>query len=82
VPQDDFVQATFDLVGYDYAAEGSAHARSFVINHALDALGTDKNAQQQLVSQLLTQAWPTNSDDIKADITQIARERGLKTDGT
>lgn len=82
VPQDDFVQATFDLVGYDYAAEGSGHARSLVINHALDALGTDKNAQQQLVSQLLTQKWPTNGDDIKADVTQIARERGLKTDGS
>ncbi|TSD90397.1 hypothetical protein FFK22_002810 [Mycobacterium sp. KBS0706] len=82
VPQDDFVQATFDLVGYDYAAEGSGHARSLVINHALDALGTDKDAQQQLVSQLLTQKWPTNGDDIKADVTQIARERGLKTDGS
>ncbi|WP_225768320.1 hypothetical protein [Inquilinus sp. Marseille-Q2685] len=81
VPQEDFVQATFDLVGYDYAAEGSAHARSFVINNALDALGSDKNAQQQLVNQLLAQTWPTDADDIKADVTQIARERGLRTDG-
>lgn len=82
VPQDDFVQATFDLVGYDYAAEGSAHARSFVINHALDALGNDTGAQQQLVDQLLGQEWPTNGDDIKTDVTQIAQERGLSTVGT
>ena len=81
MPQDDFVQATFDLVGYDYAAEGSGHARSFVINHALDALGNDTGAQQQLVDQLLGQKWPTNGDDIKADVTQIAQQRGLKTTG-
>jgi hypothetical protein len=82
VPQEDFVQATFDLVGYDYAAEGSAHARSFVINHALDALSNDTGAQQQLVDQLLGQEWPTNGGDIKADVTQIARERGLSAAGT
>ncbi|MGF6230427.1 hypothetical protein QFZ27_004382 [Inquilinus ginsengisoli] len=82
VPQDDFVQATFDLVGYDYAAEGSAHARSFVINHALDALGNDTGAQQQLVDQLLGQEWPTNGDDIKADVTEVAQQRGLTTTGT
>lgn len=82
VPQDDFVQATFDLVGYDYAAEGSAHARSFVINNALDALGDDKGAQQQMVDQLLGQDWPVNGDDIKADVTQIAQHRGLTTGGT
>lgn len=82
VPQEDFVQATFDLVGYDYAAEGSAHARSFVINHALDALGNDTGAQQQMVDQLLGQEWPVNGEDIKADVTQIAQERGLSTTGT
>jgi len=82
VPQDDFVQATFDLVGYDYAAEGSAHARSFVINNALDALGDEKGTQQQMVDQLLGQDWPVNGDDIKADVTQIAKERGLTTGGT
>ncbi|WP_343713705.1 hypothetical protein, partial [Inquilinus sp.] len=73
VPQDDFVQATFDLVGHDYAAEGSAHARSFVIGQALDALGSDKGAQQQMVDQLLAQKWPANGDDIKADVTQAAQ---------
>ncbi|WP_155888874.1 hypothetical protein [Inquilinus limosus] len=81
VPQEDFVQATFDLVGYDYAAEGSAHARSFVINNALDALGNDTDAQQQMVNQLLGQEWPVNGEDIKADVTQIAQERGLSTNG-
>lgn len=80
VPQDDFVQATFDLAGYDYAAEGSAHARSFVIGQALDALGSDKGAQQQMVDQLLAQKWPANGDDIKADVTQAAQQRGLKAD--
>lgn len=80
VPQDDFVQATFDLVGYDYAAEGSAHTRSLVINHALDALGSDKGAQQQMVDQLLAQTWPANGNDIKDDVTQAAKQRGLKTD--
>ncbi|OWJ65588.1 hypothetical protein [Inquilinus limosus] len=79
VPQDDFVQATFDLVGYDYAAEGSAHARSFVVDQALDALGSDKGAQQQMVDQLLAQKWPVNGDDIKQDVTQAAQKRGLKT---
>ncbi|MGK9170772.1 hypothetical protein KXR53_31035 [Inquilinus limosus] len=79
VPQEDFVQATFDLVGYDYAAEGSAHARTFVINNALDALGNDTGAQQQMVDQLLGQEWPVNGEDIKADVTQIAQERGLQT---
>ncbi|MGL4960414.1 MAG: hypothetical protein ACRC67_04220 [Inquilinus sp.] len=82
VPQDDFVQATFDLVGHDYAAEGSGHARTLVINNALDALGDDKGTQQQLVDQLLGQEWPTNGDDIKADVTEVAQQRGLTTTGT
>ena len=80
VPQDDFVQATFDLVGHDYAAEGSGHARTLVINNALDALGDDKGTQQQLVDQLMGQEWPVNGEDIKADVTQIAQERGLNID--
>lgn len=82
VPRDDFVQATFDLVGYDYAAEGSSAVRPRVINAALDALGDDKGTQQQLVDQLLTQQWPTNGEDIKADVTQVAQQRGLTTGGT
>lgn len=82
VPQDDFVQATFDLVGYDYAAEGSSAIRPRVINAALDALGNDPETQQQLVDELLGQEWPVNGEDIRADVTQIAQQRGLSTAGT
>lgn len=82
VPQDDFVQATFDMVGYDYAAEGSSAVRPRVINAALDALGNDPETQQQMVDQLLGQEWPVDGENIKADITEVAQQRGLTTGST
>lgn len=78
VPQDDFVQASFDLIGYQGFTEDARYARQLTIRNVLDSLGNDKDAQQQMVNQLLKHDWPAHGDDIRFDVSQEARLRGLQ----